>query len=313
MRRASHLVVLLALAACGPDVGADPPSSSSVEDPLHVETTVVEGSLDDLHDRVISRSCAGQAGLCHNGQFEPNLSTPALAFAGLVDAPSLERPGSVRVVPGDPGASLLVDKLRDRDVLSQMPLGAHPLEEKDLAAIESWIARGARRFEDVENGPRPNRAPAEPEVGVFDASGAPLATGSVLVPGATIVFRMSTRDFETGDDAIPLARFLLFTTQGIAVLAPGAPAGEELYLPAAYTPDGAPEQGGEVLGRSASFVVPETLDFLAWTGEPLVGVPVAGAAFSLQAQYADAVDGAPGFSTYRNLGDAFEIAGASTP
>ena len=62
-------------------------------------------------------------------------STPAMTYAYLVERPGLEKDNLLRVKPGDPAASLLIDKLRDRNgVATQMPLGAEPLPEADIAA-----------------------------------------------------------------------------------------------------------------------------------------------------------------------------------
>ena len=44
-------------------------------------TTPEPGSLDELHRIIVPRAAPASPGLCHNGQFEPNLSTPALTYA----------------------------------------------------------------------------------------------------------------------------------------------------------------------------------------------------------------------------------------
>src|SRR5678815_5558764 len=104
-------------------------------------------------ERIIAKRCSGQPGLCHNGQFEPNLSTPALAYAYLVNRPGLERTDRLRVSPGSSATSFLVDKLRNRGVSTQMPLGAEPLAEADIAEIEAWIDGGALRAPGADPAP----------------------------------------------------------------------------------------------------------------------------------------------------------------
>ncbi|HEY5950217.1 MAG TPA: hypothetical protein VIV40_32200, partial [Kofleriaceae bacterium] len=144
MRRA---LLCIALAGCGSDSRQEATVDAGAEDdPLLVTTTAAPGSLDDLHERIIAKRCSGQPGLCHNGQFEPNLSTPALTYAYLVNRPGIEKADRLRVQPGNPGASLFIDKIRNRNgVATQMPLGAEPLEEAEIKELEAWITAGALR------------------------------------------------------------------------------------------------------------------------------------------------------------------------
>jgi len=209
--RAVWLVAVLA--ACGndraPPVAGD---AGSDDDPLAVSATPPAGSLDDLHQRVIAVRCSGQPGLCHNGQFEPNLSTPALSYAYLVGRPALEKLDRLRVRPGDAAHSLLIDKLRNRNgVSTQMPLGAAGLDDAEIKALEAWIDGGALRAPGAAAPPVLNNPPHRPEVAMFDAAGTRLdGSGAVHVAtGATLVLRHSVQDFETADDAIPFAAVVL--------------------------------------------------------------------------------------------------------
>jgi hypothetical protein len=133
------LALTLALAACGSDLDVDRDHvDATVEtEPLAVDRPPAPGSFDELHRTIIAPRCSGQPGLCHNGQFEPNLSTPGNAFAYLVNRPALEKPTLMRVKPGDATGSVLIDKLRGRDVATRMPLGADPLLEAEIAAVEA--------------------------------------------------------------------------------------------------------------------------------------------------------------------------------
>src|SRR5213075_2175453 len=87
--------------ACGcamdVDAGGKAKTDSKEDDPLAVTAEVAPGSLDDIHRTIVARSCAAQPGLCHSGQFEPNLSTPALMYENLARRPSLERIKQLRV------------------------------------------------------------------------------------------------------------------------------------------------------------------------------------------------------------------------
>jgi hypothetical protein len=216
------LAFAVTLAGCG-GVDADGPDvDASVEaDPLAVPDEPAPGSLDELHARIIKPRCSGTPGLCHNGQFEPNLATPGLTYAYLVRRPGLEKPDRLRVDPENAAASLLVDKLRNRNgVGTQMPLGAEPLPEADIAAIEAWIAAGALRAPGMDPAPVLNNPPRKPDIAVYSAAGVRLDDGGAATVhiGQTVTLRHTVADFETADAAIPLAAMLLFAGDGLRVV-----------------------------------------------------------------------------------------------
>jgi hypothetical protein len=295
MKAAHSLGVLAALALCAAALGAcsapiDPGGDARDEeedlDPLtSIPDEVTPGSLDDLYRKVIQPSCAGQAGLCHSGQFEPNLSTPALAYANLVERPGIEKRDQLRVVPGDPAKSLLVDKLRDRDVISVMPLGAKPLSEEDIQAVEAWIVDGAKRFPDASPPERIDQPPEEPVLGIFDEADVRLDVGgSVAVqPGDRVVFRMTTHDFETPDEEVPLAAFMLETQDGGFVLIgePGDPSSGYASLDTSAPP----ALGEESFNWSFTWEVPETADVYLFETGLIENRPLSGESFILLGYY----------------------------
>lgn len=91
-------------------------------------------------------ACTG----CHNTAFRAftaglNLE-PAVAYASLVNVPSVEKPGLLRVAPNDPDNSYLIHKLEGRsDIVGvRMPRGQGPfLTEGQMTVIRRWIALGA--------------------------------------------------------------------------------------------------------------------------------------------------------------------------
>jgi hypothetical protein len=190
------------------------------DDPLAITDDAAPGSLDHLHRTVVMKSCAGQPGLCHAGQFDPNLSTPALFYANLVARPGLEHDKELRVKPGDPGSSLIIDKLRNRNVATQMPLGAKPLPEEQIALFESWIRGGALRRPGAEPPATINNPPLPPSLGVWSAAGVRLdgaAPASVSV-GDTVLLRHTVKDFETPDSQIAYAAVFVSTGDGSSVM-----------------------------------------------------------------------------------------------
>jgi hypothetical protein len=292
-RFSCYIAALLALAALGLgcegpiDAGGQPARQGAEDDPLALPDTAAPGSLDFLHTKVIQRSCAGQPGLCHHGQFEPNLSTPALTYANLVLRPSLEKDKRARVVPGDPAASFLIDKLRNRDVISQMPLGAEPLAEEDLVAIEAWIQGGALRRPGDPPAPVLNNPPAKPEIAIFDASGARLdGAGQVVVhPGDTLTLRMSVQDFETDDADIDFAGFELVTPDDLLLLLVPELGADGHVVYGEYD-EVAPEGLGDKLNYRVDITLGETSVLLGDEGET-TEVPSAGLTLSPVFFYAD--------------------------
>ena len=256
------LLLALATAACGTD--EELPSGPDVvvaPDPLEVTMTPAAGSLDDLHARVIEKRCSGQPGLCHNGQFEPNLSTPALMYAYLVNRPGLEKPGLLRVAPGNAAQSLFIDKIRNRNgVATQMPLGAPPLEEETIAELERWIDQGALRAPGAAAAPTLNNPPRRPQVAIY--SGATRLDGPAQVDvaiGTTLTFRHTVQDFETTDDKIPFAAIILGAKDGRNVVLTPADMNSPQVGPTTYDPAG-PMSQGDRLNYVRTWTIPSTLE-----------------------------------------------------
>lgn len=286
-------MVLLLAAACGSDVRSEARPDAAVEpDPLNITSSAAPGSLDDLHERIIAPRCSGQPGLCHNGQFEPNLSTPALTYAYLVNRPGIEKADRLRVKPGDAGASLFIDKIRNRNgVATQMPLGAEPMVEAEIQEIEKWIDDGALREPGAAAAPVLNNPPKRPQTGVFDAGGTRLdGTGPVSVAvGQTITIRHTVHDFETPDASIPFAAVLLSIGDGMnVVLEPGAM--DPHVGVTAYDAAG-PAAQGDTFNYQRTWTVPSTLDIRSDATGTITTTPASGKTLSVVAIYLDNAQG----------------------
>ena len=92
-------------------------------------------------------ACTG----CHNAQgarFAAGLNlADADAYAQLVNVASSQKPGAVRVIPGDPDNSYLVHKIEGAPgiVGQRMPRNNGPfLTPGQILIIRSWIRQGAR-------------------------------------------------------------------------------------------------------------------------------------------------------------------------
>jgi len=118
-----------------------------------VTATVANGAaaaakLSDIQAQVFTPICA----VCHDGSNPPGGALPGSqnlkagsSFASLVNVASHEQPGLMRVKPGDPANSYLIQKLEGAAGItgSRMPLGGPFLDQATIDSIKSWIASGA--------------------------------------------------------------------------------------------------------------------------------------------------------------------------
>lgn len=102
------------------------------------------GVLAALQTEVFTPRCAALEG-CHAG------SSPAggldlsagRSHANLLGIKSSRRPDRVRVAPGDPDASYLVQRVSAGGDTPQMPVGAGPLSGADVERLRGWVKEGA--------------------------------------------------------------------------------------------------------------------------------------------------------------------------
>jgi hypothetical protein len=83
---------------------------------------------------------------CHIGGGAPQglRLDPANAYALLVNVASNEVPALLRVNPGNPDASYLVQKIQGNAAVGgRMPLGGQPLPQDRIDLVRRWIAAGA--------------------------------------------------------------------------------------------------------------------------------------------------------------------------
>ena len=137
------LITSLLLAACGGGGGdgggggGGPPPPPPPPPPPSIEPT-----LASIQDNVFSPICT----TCHAGAAAPNglRLEEGMSHAMLVNVPSLEVPALLRVEPGNPDDSYLVQKIEGTAAVGgRMPLGGQPLSQETIAAIRQWITDGA--------------------------------------------------------------------------------------------------------------------------------------------------------------------------
>jgi len=104
---------------------------------------VLTPSFDFIQTTVFKPICNG----CHSGDNPPRglLLGEDETYALLVNQPSGGLPNVLRVAPGDPDNSYLIQKLEGASgiVGSQMPLNEPPLSQAVIDNIREWIALGA--------------------------------------------------------------------------------------------------------------------------------------------------------------------------
>ena len=139
--RAAIAIVTLALAACGAGSGEGLDQNGQ---PLRPPPTGLQPTLASIQDNVFTVSCAVSG--CHGGvgaQQGLRLD-PGFSAGNLINVPSPRDPNLIRVVPGDPDASFIIQKLQGTQTLGdRMPDGGPYLTTATVNVIRQWILDGA--------------------------------------------------------------------------------------------------------------------------------------------------------------------------
>ena len=140
-------IVTLALAACGAgsgeglDQNGQPLSGGGGGAP----PSGLQPTLASIQDNVFTVTCAVPG--CHGGAgAQQGLRLdPGFSAGNLIKVPSPRDPNLIRVVPGDPDASFLIQKLQGVDGLlgARMPDGGPYLTTATVNVIRQWIQDGA--------------------------------------------------------------------------------------------------------------------------------------------------------------------------
>ncbi len=136
LRGLLSLAPLAALAASGCGGGEKPAQAPAA-------STKPASAFTELEELVFVPRCALPG--CHEGESPSggmNLGA-GQAYRSLVGVPAQRRPERLRVKPGDPEASYLVQRLTGVDT-PPMPLGAEPLKPELLEKVRRWIREGAK-------------------------------------------------------------------------------------------------------------------------------------------------------------------------
>ena len=140
--RGGVAAITLALAACGGGSGEGldqngQPLSTGGAAPL-------APTLASIQVNVFSVSCAISG--CHGGgtvQFGLSLD-PGLSAGNLINVASPQDATLIRVIPGNPSGSFLIQKLEGTQTIGRpMPDFSPPLPQATIDVIRQWIQNGA--------------------------------------------------------------------------------------------------------------------------------------------------------------------------
>lgn len=135
------------LSACGGGGGGynAPPPQQQTPPPATTPPPPATGqnTFTQVQAQVLTPNCNG----CHVGANAPAglRLDAAVSFAQLVNVASTQVPTLLRVKPGDPDNSYLVQKIDGRATVGgRMPLGRAPLPQASIDLVRAWIAGGAQ-------------------------------------------------------------------------------------------------------------------------------------------------------------------------
>lgn len=137
----SILALLVTGCGGGSGSGASPPPPLPPPPP---PPAAFGANFSEIQDNVFTPNCATSG--CHLGAGAPQglILDATNSYGLLVDVASAEVPSLLRVEPGDPDNSYLIQKLEGTAAVgAQMPLGGTPLPQNEINVIRQWITEGA--------------------------------------------------------------------------------------------------------------------------------------------------------------------------
>lgn len=106
-------------------------------------TPAEPATLTQVEAQVFAISCTFST--CHAGAVGAGgLNLQGDSYEKLVGVASPNETDKQYVVPGDPDASLLMERLVTEDTVKRMPQGTEPLDDARIELVRSWIADGAQ-------------------------------------------------------------------------------------------------------------------------------------------------------------------------
>jgi len=155
---ATFAILSLFVAGCGGGSGSGG-SIAPPPPPLPPPPPPFGANFSEIQASVFTPTCAVSG--CHTGAGAPQglRLDEATSYAMLVNVASTENGALMRVNPGNPNDSYLIQKLEGTaSVGQQMPRGGPPLPQATIDFIRQWITDGASQ---TDNNPPPPPPPLE--------------------------------------------------------------------------------------------------------------------------------------------------------
>jgi hypothetical protein len=232
----TSLALLLATALATGCGGGSGGSGGEPPDDPPPDSPPFGANFSEIQAEVFTPTCAVSG--CHTGGAAPQglRLDEANSYGLLVNVASTEAPSILRVAPGDPDNSYLIQKLEGTaSVGEQMPLGGTPLPQASIDVIRQWIVDGATD----------DRAPSDEAIRVSSLS--PVPDSELETPPNEIVAMF---DRELDVSTVNAETFILEASGGDGTFEDGNEA--QVMAAEITTPDTNPmsatfDLGGEVL------------------------------------------------------------------
>jgi len=142
--RGAIAIVILTLAGCGAGSGEGLDQNGQPLSGGGAPSGGLQPTLASIQDNVFTVNCAVPG--CHGGAgAQQGLRLdPGFSAGNLINVPSPRDSNLIRVVPGNPDASFLIQKLDGTQTLGdRMPDGGPYLTTATVNVIRQWIQNGA--------------------------------------------------------------------------------------------------------------------------------------------------------------------------
>ena len=193
-------------------------------------TAALTADFQSIQDNVFTPICTR----CHSGANAPEglQLDEAHSYALLVGVPSTEIPSTLRVKPGDPTDSYLIQKLENSSgiVGAQMPFGGPYLPQATIDVIQQWITNGAPPASSQSDASFAVAATTPVDHSAVDSSVATIAIGFSRPPDRSVLngaLRLQHLSPVPGD--IPLVVTQAIGNPSTVLLSPLAPLGPGAY------------------------------------------------------------------------------------
>jgi hypothetical protein len=168
---------------------------------------MLQPDFTSIQSNVFTPICTG----CHVGATAPLglRLDEANSYGLLVGVASVQQPSLLRVDPGDPDSSYLIQKLEGTAASGErMPLGGTPLAQADIDVIRQWITDGAQ----------PATPPAPPNDPIRVSSLSPLPASSITQLPASVIAMF---DRELDATSVDATTFIVDRSGGDGTFAEG--------------------------------------------------------------------------------------------